>query len=219
MKRGLTFAAVLGAVLGFSSAGGQASAVVSYECGGGDLSILVTFDPMQPDQVIVRYGGSDMMISQFKAEGKKLVHVLPSTISGSGMAFAAGQLDVHMKGKTAIFTEGGQTSTCKQVAQQAGQPQKPQTHADGAVGGKDITVNWQGRSYGGKLRNGPGINFKQVGSLAEGAYVTLLVNTGILFNGYTWFEVSYGNGKKAYQWGGILCSNGKRITGIYKQCQ
>lgn len=94
-----------------------------------------------------------------------------------------------------------------------------QNHASGAVGGNEVKLNVVGRSLGGKLRNGPGTNFGQSGSLAEGTWVTILTNTGVNFDGYDWFEVTTDNGQRGYQWGGIMCSNGQRIKGIYQQCQ
>ncbi|WP_461433428.1 DUF4189 domain-containing protein [Hoeflea alexandrii] len=93
-----------------------------------------------------------------------------------------------------------------------------QTHASGAVGGNETMLgNAPARSLGGKLRNGPGTNFSAVGSLAEGAPVTVLANTGVRFDGYDWFEIRHGSGV-AYQWGGIMCSDGGAIAGMFGDC-
>lgn len=94
-----------------------------------------------------------------------------------------------------------------------------QTHASGAVGGNERPVNMAGRSLGGRLRNGPGTNFSPAGSLAEGDRVTIVANTGVRFDGYDWFEVKVPGGGTAYQWGGIMCSEGQMIEGIFEQCR
>lgn len=71
------------------------------------------------------------------------------------------------------------------------------------------------RSYGGKVRAGPGMEFRQVGSLAEGDRVTLLYNTQERMNGYDWFFIRLPNGEEAYQWGGLLCSDELHVSGLY----
>ncbi len=96
------------------------------------------------------------------------------------------------------------------VAQPASQPQ---------VHGQAEALNVVGQSLGGKLRNGPGTNFRQTGSISEGTWLTILNNTHITFDGYDWFEVALDNGQRGYQWGGIMCSNGPKIQGIYNSCQ
>lgn len=79
----------------------------------------------------------------------------------------------------------------------------------------------EGASWGGVLRSGPGINYDQIGSLAEGQLVIIEHNTNVMFNGYPWFEISiyYNSGaiKQGYQWGGILCAFDKR-EGVFQQC-
>ncbi len=94
-----------------------------------------------------------------------------------------------------------------------------QNHESGTVGGNEIfDINLQGYSLGGKLRGGPGTNFSQTGSLKEGTGITILTNTGVRFDGYDWFEVVTDRGVRGYQWGGIMCSNGVRLDGIYAEC-
>jgi hypothetical protein len=93
------------------------------------------------------------------------------------------------------------------------------SHDSGAAGGNETMLNIAGRSLGGRLRNGPGTNFSPTGSLAEGDPVTIVANTGVGFDGYDWFEIRTTDGVTAYQWGGIMCSVGEMIGGIYEQCR
>lgn len=81
-----------------------------------------------------------------------------------------------------------------------------------------LNINHQGYSLGGKLRDGPGTGFRQVGSLVEGTGITILTNTGVRVDGYDWFEIVTAAGARGYQWGGIMCSNGSRLDGIYATC-
>ena len=95
-----------------------------------------------------------------------------------------------------------------------------QTHEDGAVGGQEIDLSGtQGRSLGGSLRDGPGTNFTKIGSLTEGTWVTINMNTGVRMDGYDWFKISTDTGEVGYQWGGIMCSSGTQIQGIFEACQ
>lgn len=68
------------------------------------------------------------------------------------------------------------------------------------------------------MRSDPGTNFGKASSIAEGTYVTILFNTGLNFDGYNWFEIVLDNGRRGFIWGGILCSNGPQLPGIYSSC-
>jgi hypothetical protein len=74
------------------------------------------------------------------------------------------------------------------------------------------------RSWGGKLRSGPSMSDRQVGSLKEGQPIMLLRNTGVKFNGYDWFEVRLENGRIGYQWGGIICPLDQLLDGAFQVC-
>lgn len=82
----------------------------------------------------------------------------------------------------------------------------------------DIDFPQPGQSYGGKVRSGPGMQYRQVGSLREGNPILILNGTGDLMNGYEWFQIRYSNGSVGYQWGGIMCSQ-KPHPGIFQVCQ
>ncbi|NRA88354.1 MAG: DUF4189 domain-containing protein [Rhizobiales bacterium] len=75
-----------------------------------------------------------------------------------------------------------------------------------------------GRSLGGKIRKGPGIQHMQIGSSFFDNPIKIIANTGILFNGYNWFEIIYAGNIKGYQWGGIMCSDNTKINGIFQKC-
>jgi hypothetical protein len=85
-------------------------------------------------------------------------------------------------------------------------------------GGGGAALNAAGLSLGGRLRDQPSMDSNSPGSLAEGAPITILSNTGVSFNGYDWFRVRTPSGMVAYQWGGIMCSKGRLLPGIYQQC-
>jgi SH3 domain-containing protein len=73
-------------------------------------------------------------------------------------------------------------------------------------------------SWGGVLRDGPGQNYRQIGSLQEGEPVTLMSRSDVVENGFPWFKITTQSGKTGYQWGGILCSTGAERPDIFKTC-
>lgn len=80
-------------------------------------------------------------------------------------------------------------------------------------------LNLVGRSYGGNLRTGPGTQYDKAGSLKEGTWVTILIDSGVQFDGYTWFEVVTDDGTRGFHWGGIMCANGAPLNGTYDVCK
>ena len=81
-----------------------------------------------------------------------------------------------------------------------------------------VSLNRVGRSLGGNMRSGPGTGFGKIRSLAEGTWVTIIANTGVRFDGYDWFEVRLDDGTRGFQWGGIMCSNGEALRGVFSIC-
>jgi hypothetical protein len=73
-------------------------------------------------------------------------------------------------------------------------------------------------SWGGIVRNGPGMNHARIATLREGERVSLLYNTGIVWNDYPWFLIRLGDGRLGFQWGGILCRLATPVEGVYQRC-
>ena len=63
--------------------------------------------------------------------------------------------------------------------------------SDPGFQGQGAWVQVAARSLGGIVRSGPGTNFPRVASLPEGTPITLLSDTGVSFDGYTWFEIDF----------------------------
>lgn len=85
-----------------------------------------------------------------------------------------------------------------------------------------IEVTWQrpieAGSWGGVVRNGPGQTHARIVALREGERVTLLHNTGVVWNDYPWFLIRFRDGQLGFMWGGILCSRGRQVAGTYQTC-
>ena len=81
------------------------------------------------------------------------------------------------------------------------------------------TINLPGFSLGGKIRSGPGLNFEQIGSVFGTKPITIVKDSGIVMDGYGWFEIKLDSGETGFQWGGILCSAGDPIPGVYERCE
>ncbi len=73
-------------------------------------------------------------------------------------------------------------------------------------------------SWGGKVRNGPGMEFKQIGSLSNGDVVHYLETTDIIMNGYPWIKIRFSNEQEGYKWGGILCGINTPMEGLFQTC-
>lgn len=74
-----------------------------------------------------------------------------------------------------------------------------------------------GKSYGGVLRSGPSMESRRVTSLAEGLRIMIVRNTGVMMNGYVWFEIRAG-ATRGFQWGGILCADAA-MPGVLSVCK
>lgn len=175
-------------VAGLSDA--SASENLNFRCTIGDqVAVVETI----PEEGRVRYEAPDATF---------YMDALPNGVYGNDDESAA----FEFKADGAVLWLGDVSFACISV------------NAAASVQGQAETLNYVGKSLGGKLRDGPGTNFRQVGSVAEGTWLTIIANTGINFDGYDWFEVALDNGQRGYQWGGIMCSNGPRLRGIYSSC-
>ena len=61
-------------------------------------------------------------------------------------------------------------------------------------------------SWGGVVRSGPGREFSRLGSLAEGERITLIENTGVLDNDYSWFKIRYRGSRQSATNGAASCA-------------
>lgn len=73
-------------------------------------------------------------------------------------------------------------------------------------------------SWGGVVREGPGKQYRQIGSLDEGEAITLMGRSDVVEDGFPWFKIAYRGGKTGYKWGGILCSTGAERPDVFKTC-
>ena len=176
----------------------QASENSHYRCGSNGISIAIEIEPETGTARIESPRG----VEQLRME------------SDGVWRDATQELQFMDDRNPAMLYMGPEQFDCRPAFAGGGQ-----THASGAVGGNERPVNLAGRSLGGRLRNGPGTNFSPAGSLAENDPVTIVANTGVRFDGYDWFEVKVPGGSTAYQWGGIMCSEGQMIEGIFEQCR
>ena len=104
----------------------------------------------------------------------------------------------------------------KKLSETAPSPAPSQSAAPSVSANHDIPA--AAGSWGGVLRDGPGRNYRQIGSLKEGEPVTLMGRTDVLEDGFPWFKLVTRSGKTGYQWGGILCSTGAERPDLFKTC-
>jgi len=92
--------------------------------------------------------------------------------------------------------------------QAAPSPPSPPTAASAGSTNNDFPA--AAGSWEGVLRDGPGQQYRRIGSLAEGEPVTLMARTEVMDNGFPSFKITTKAGQTGYQWGGILCAIGTR---------
>lgn len=168
----------------------------NFFCDGGEITINVTL----PDE------GEELARIDF--EGEDPVELEPVDADGEARFEGGGYVLTRGDDRMTLELLDGQLTECvsaETLARQRG--------AAAAV----TNLPAPGFSYGGKVREGPGTNHPQVGSLQQKEPVTLLEDTGIDLNGYSWFKIEFGDGQTGYQWGGILCSP-RQIEGLFNPC-
>ncbi|MBC7282298.1 SH3 domain-containing protein [Hoeflea sp.] len=86
-------------------------------------------------------------------------------------------------------------------------------------GGQDTQDDtMRGLSYGGVLREGPGMEYAKIASMQEGDPIDILEDSGVWFDGYKWYYIQTFRGS-GYHWGGIFCVDAAtQIEGILDKC-
>jgi SH3 domain-containing protein len=97
-------------------------------------------------------------------------------------------------------------------------PPPPAPPAAAAAGSANDDFPAAAGSWGGVLRDGPGQQYRKIGSLAEGEPVTLMARTEVMENDFPWFKITTKSGQTGYQWGGILCAIGVERPGLFQTC-
>ncbi len=172
----------------------------------GDGHHIVVISSADPSNASVQFSlGED---HQPRPDGFK-GHVIPmqQVISGSGVKYAGLGHIFHAKGAYGVLDMASVSVSCTLASEEV----DGQTDREA----EENALNIPARSYGGKVRAGPGMEFTQIASLREGDPVTLLTNTGETMNGYDWFMILMANGEIGYQWGGLLCSDALHPPGIF----
>lgn len=186
----------------------EASNVDYFSCSAGDIGHIITLNAARSNTVTVEITVGEMMDQSLAR-----TFVLQQVPGGSGFSYEGEGYKFYGKGTSAELYVPNMTVDCEYLPNGLGGGGQHSNHSDS--GG---LIDRSGRSLGGKLRAGPGTNFKQVGSLAFRDQLVIVRNTNVGFDGYDWFEVNVG-GQIAYQWGGIMCSDGGVLPGIYDSCE
>lgn len=184
-------------------AGGAIAALAStaqaevFDCGPlGDGSYIATIDPAMPDRAEVVFS---MGLDSGGATGDPAI--LMEVPTGSGFRYTGAGMDLRGQGGEVELTVEDMVIVCTILG------------AGGSAGPMPA------QSWGGNVRSGPGMNFDRVGSFREGQPIRLLRNTGVMMNGYPWFEVQDMEGRGGYHWGGIICAlPGQPVEGVFQTC-
>ncbi|MEO1746847.1 MAG: SH3 domain-containing protein [Pseudomonadota bacterium] len=192
-------AITLAAGVAFSLATSSASASIfdTFDCGGGGggTTITVTLMPAQGTANLNGPQGKTMLVPD-----------------GEGRWVNPGQEVQFMpEGDSGLLFLGSEQLPCTIILADNEVESEPANNNGAAASAL-------GKSLGGRVRSGPGTQFDATDSLPEGEPVVIVANTGVMLNGYPWFEISYSEGLTGYQWGGIMCSDGQLVPGVFQVC-
>jgi len=199
-------------ILALASLTCSASAAESFLCGDPEIGITVSIDIASEKGV----GGFD---------GMGRGGLLTPDGQGAWVNKESGIRFIPEQLPPTLFL-GTEQFPCRNAAADpaAPFPATPGASPDGVApppqdgAGGETEVNAPGRSLGGKLREGPGIDYPDIASLPEGMPVILYSNSHVEYDGFEWFRIVLTDGRVGYQWGGILCSEGQELPGLLRMC-
>lgn len=173
--------------------------------GDGDFTVTMSSDDSRNASVQYAINGYDADASTSEPVALRRMP------SGSGILYAGLGYIFRAKGYVGTLEVESGSVTCRFAGE--GEADDGETDAAAEMQSIDIAA----RSWGGKVRAGPGMAYDATTSLAEGDPVTVLVNTGVEMNGYEWFFIRLSDGSEGYQWGGILCTELPVVAGTFSE--
>lgn len=196
------------ALAGGYSSTAHASLMDQFLCDAGDMGIMVMWNPLEPNQVVVDISVSEMMDQSLAKQ-----YTIPLVEEGGDARIFKGEgTTFEMVGGNYSFSFDGDPDYLECQFQASEQPED-----DGKSG---AMLDILGRSLGGKVRSGPGTQFDRLAGIPNRAPIAILRNTGVTFDGYDWFEIQTSSGLIGFQWGGIMCSGeGQKLDGLYEACK
>ena len=197
MSYRLAITLAAGFVCSLTTSSASASIFDTFDCGGAGDGTTITVTLM-PAQGTANLNGP---------QGKKML--VPD---GEGRWITPGQeVQFTPQGDSGVLYLGSAQLPCSiMLADNEVEP--------APINKNGATANVLGKSLGGRVRSGPGTQFGATDSLPEGEPVVIVVNTGVMLDGYPWFEISFSEGLAGYQWGGIICSDGQLVPGVFQAC-
>lgn len=141
------------------------------------------------------------------------IEIVMPRAGGSVVRMGPTAAEAKVAGKPGSGEEGDRARGCP-----PGTVPKPETDdCIKAPTGREGSGNpASGCSLGGILRSAPSQSSARVRSLDEGQRITILRNTGVVTDGYPWFQIRV-DGTTGFKWGGILCADDP-MPGVYEVC-
>lgn len=131
------------------------------------------------------------------------------------VAYDGGSVEFPLTGSRAAFA-----AFSRNCAWSGAGIEPPETGSSGGDGmPQSAMLPIRTRSWGGKVRNDPSMDGRQIGSLREMDPITVIEEVPhSMMNGYPWFRIRFAGGE-GYQWGGIICQPpGVTISGAFGVC-
>lgn len=191
--------------LATAAAASETTRFVCTAMGDGNYSVYLA--PETPDEAIAIY---ELGVDSGNTSSEI---TLVSALTDSGFRYVGEGIEFRGKSDVATLTDGAMQATC--VVYMAGDEGPGASTVDAAAGPEGTTL----LAMGGNLRSGPGTEHGVVGALLYGTPVALEEDTGVVWNGYTWFRIRRENGDTGYVWGGILCAPDGGVAGVLDPCR
>jgi hypothetical protein len=205
--------AVAAAFFLFAVGAAQAQQVRNYYCGDGQGSVRVTVVSQSQIAIFADFPGS--------ADGSFDMLLSGGGSASSGHRFVNGEYSLTFsgQGQDVLRYEAPDFGEifCTWGDDRSGLPAELFGGSNPPAGGSgNPALPMPGRSCGGKVREAPNMDARQVGSLQNGDPITILERAGQM-NGYSWFRIRFSS-RTGYQWGGILSAANGNLPDAYVGC-
>jgi len=206
----------------------KASDVVRFNCPAGDIEYNVSMSGLLPAFVTVKASVGETMDQNMNREfalnmsndtGGALAAYRGTDQYHGDLMFSASSPETVRLG----FKDG--TSVACTTNDNDEDPQKDlEAYVNSQIDmvereNSKTPIETLGLSLGGKVRSGPGGGYNKIAKIADGRDLIILSRSGVVENGFPWFEVQMPDGRKGYMRGSNICSATFKVEGTYGRCQ
>ncbi len=220
--RTIVFAPIIAACAAIGAPQNAMAQAKQYYCGEESFVTVNTIDATTISAGLI--GGKTIMLGQLPNTNRYLFGNTTIEVSADGNNIQILQGENEAIGcvfpiPADVVTPGGANANIQAQSAPGAKPDAAIKNDVSAVATTNNTGSFPAKSWGGVVRDGPGMEHRKVASLAEGDSITVEQSTGVEMNGYPWFKIRFADNRSGYQWGGIICPIGKEMPGTFQKCE